>query len=104
MSENFVLPEAEFVVFQEFCRNKGFNLCYFGDEISGSQEEIENYHFDNPRVIKMIPQWFSYKGIPYDVAEYQKDKWSMAIAGLRGEFFAGRKNEIVGELNDVGKQ
>ena len=91
MSQNLVLPEVEFDEFQRFCRQKGFDLSYFGPEISGSKENIERRQFDSPKVIKLKRQRFTSKGIPYDVAEWQREKWSATLSRLRDEFFESRR-------------
>ena len=87
MAKNQLLSGAEFDNFQRYCREKGFDLSYFSDEISGSKEEIEQYQFDSPKVIKFSRQRFSSKGIPYDVAEWQREKWSATLSQLMEEFF-----------------
>lgn len=105
-SENLVLTEIEFNKFQRFCRSKGFDLCYFGPEISGSAEYLRVLQFDSPRVLKVKTRRFTSSAIPYDVAEWQRDKWGTALLQLRDEFFAGRSNVKlqVSDLRDVGKQ
>ena len=87
MSKNLVLSEAEFVEFKQYCREKGFDLSYFGPDISGSKEEIERYQFDGPKVIKLKTCCCSFSGTPYDVAEWQHHKWLTSLPGLRDEFF-----------------
>jgi len=37
MEKNLVLKEKQFAEFQQFCREKGFDLSYYSNEISGSQ-------------------------------------------------------------------
>ena len=87
MAKNLVLSEAEFVEFKQYCREKGFDLSYFGSDISGSKEEIERYQFDGLKVIKIKKRRFSFSGTPYDVAEWQQQKWLTDLPGLRDEFF-----------------
>ena len=87
MAKNLVLSEAEFDEFKQYCHEKGFDLCYFGPDISGSKEEIERYQFDGPKVIKVKRRRFSFSGTPYDVAEWQHHKWFTSLPGLRDEFF-----------------
>ena len=96
MSQNLVLSEVEFDEFQRFCRHKGFDLSYFGPEISGSKENIERHQFDSPKVIKFKRQRFTSKGIPYDVAEWEREKWSAILSQLRDEFFESRRGEHEG--------
>ncbi len=86
MVTNIVLSEAEFAEFRQFCRGKGFDLSYFGPEISGSREEIERHHFDGPKVIKLSKRRFGFRGIPYDVAEWQREKWNASLPQLQDEF------------------
>jgi hypothetical protein len=83
---NLVLSEAEFDEFKQYCREKGFDLSYFGPEILGSKEEIE-HRFSRPQVIKLRKRRFTFQGIPYDVAEWQQQKWLTSLPGLRDEFF-----------------
>ena len=87
MAKNLVLSEAEFDDFQRYCREKGFDLSYFSGEISGSKEEMERHQFDSPKVIKFKRQRFSSKGIPYDVAEWQREKWDSSLPQIQDEFF-----------------
>ena len=96
MAKNLLLSEAEFVDFQRYCREKGFDLSYFSGEISGSKEEIERHQFDRPKVIKFKRQRFSSKGIPYDVAEWQREKWSATLSRLTDEFFESSRGEREG--------
>ena len=86
MAKNLVLSEAEFDEFKQYCHEKGFDLSYFGSDISGSKEEIERYQFDSPKVIKLKRRRFSFSGTPYDVAEWQQQKWLTSLPGLRDEF------------------
>ena len=92
MAQNLLLSEAEFDEFRQYCRGKGFDLSYFGPDISGSKEEIERYQFDGPKVIKLKRRRFSFSGTPYDVAEWQQRKWLTSLPALRDEFFK-RGNE-----------
>lgn len=87
MAKNLVLPEAEFNEFRRYCRGKGFDLSYFGAEILGSKEEIEGHQFDSPKVIKLRRRRFAFQGIPYDVAEWQREKWNGSLSRLQDEFF-----------------
>jgi hypothetical protein len=87
VAKNLVLSEAEFDEFKQYCHEKGFDLSYFGPDISGSKEEIEHYQFDGPKVIKVKRRRFSFSGTPYDVAEWQHHKWLTNLPGLRDEFF-----------------
>jgi hypothetical protein len=89
MEKNLVLNEEQFVEFQQFCRDKGFDLSYYSDEISGSRSYIENHQFESPRVIKLRKSGFSYRGIPYGVAEWQKADWARRFSRIRDEFFSG---------------
>ena len=89
MAQNLVLSEDEFDEFRQYCRGKGFDLSYFGPDISGSREEIERYQFDGPKVIKLKRRRFSFSGRPYDVAEWQQQKWLTSLPGLRDEFLRG---------------
>ena len=86
MAKNLVLSEAEFIEFKQSCREKGFDLSYFGPDISGSKEEIERYKFDGPKVIKLKRHRFSFSGTSYDVAEWQQQKWLTSLPELRDEF------------------
>jgi hypothetical protein len=86
VAKNLVLSEVEFDEFQRFCRDKGFDLCYFGPEISGSKENIERHQFDRPKVIKFKRQRFTSKGIPYDVAEWQEERWDSSLPQIQDEF------------------
>ncbi len=86
MAQNLVLSEAEFEEFRQYCRGKGFDLTYFSPEVSGSKEEIERYQFDTPKVIKLKKHRFSFSGTPYDVAEWQQQKWLTSLPGLRDDF------------------
>jgi len=86
MGNNLVLSKVEFVDFKQCCREKGFDLSYFGPDISGSKEEIERYQFDGLQVIKLKRHRFSFSGTPYDVAEWQQQKWLTSLPELRDEF------------------
>jgi len=86
MKKNLVLNEKQFADFQQFCRDKGFDLSYYSNEISGSQSEIENYQFNGPQVIKLRKSRFTYRGTPYDVAEWQKVAWANRFSQIRNEF------------------
>jgi len=87
MAQNLVLSEAEFDEFRQYYRGKGFDLSYFSPDISGSKEEIERYQFDGAKVIKLKRRRFSFSGTPYDVAEWQQQKWLTSLPGLQDEFF-----------------
>jgi hypothetical protein len=97
-NENVVLPEVEFVAFQRFCRDKGFDLCYYGPEID--KGEIDAYQPDHPKVIKVKKRRFSSVGIPYDVAEWQRKEWGAALPRLIGEFSQSEKGT---EITDTAK-
>ena len=84
---NLVLSEAEFVEFKQYCREKGFDLSYFGPEILGSKEGIEHYQFSRPQVIKLRKRRFTFQGIPYDVAEWQQERWDSGLPQIQDEFF-----------------
>ena len=85
--ENLVLSEAEFDEFRQYCHDKGFDLSYFGPEILGSKEEIEHYQFSRPQVIKLRKRRFTFQGIPYDVAEWQQERWDSSLPQIQDEFF-----------------
>ncbi len=86
LRENLVLIESEFDEFQRFCRQKGFDLSYYSPEISGSKKDIEYHQFENSKVIKLIRGWINFRGVPYDVAEWQRGKWADALPQLKDEF------------------
>ncbi|WP_324664213.1 hypothetical protein VLL09_04720 [Dehalococcoides mccartyi] len=90
MVENLVLSDTEFADFKRLCKEKDFDLSYFSGEISGSKEEIRTYRFDSPKVIKLKKLCFGFQGIPYDVAEFQQEKWSTSLPEIREEFFKRR--------------
>ena len=92
MAKNLLLSEAEFDDFQRYCREKGFDLSYFSGEISGSKQGIERHQFDDPQVIKLTKHRFTFQGIPYDVAEWQQQKWLTSLPGLRNEFLTERNS------------
>jgi len=94
MAQNLVLPEVEFDEFKRYCRGKGFDLSYFGPEISGSKEEIECHQFDSPKVIKLRKLRFAFRGIPYDVAEWQQEKWVSNLSEIQSEFLSWRQKAI----------
>ena len=87
VATNLVLSETEFVEFKQYCREKGFDLSYFGPEILGSKEEIERYQCDGPKVIKLRKRRFTFQGIPYDVAEWQQERWDSSLPQIQDEFF-----------------
>ena len=87
MTENMVLEEADFEKFKQYCRSKGFDVCYFCPEISGTQEEITRHAFDSPKVIELKKSLFGFKGIPYDVAEWALESWRENLPNLREEFY-----------------
>ena len=91
MAKNVLLSEAEFDDFQSYCRKKGFDLCYFSGEMLGSKEAIEQYQFSRPQVIKLRKRRFTFQGIPYDVAEWQQERWDSSLPQIQDEFF---KKEI----------
>lgn len=86
MAQNLVLSEVEFAEFKRFCSVKGFDLSYFSPEISGSRKEIEHYQFDSPKVIKLERSRFSFRGTPYDVAEWQRETWRSSLLEIWSEF------------------
>ncbi|MBA7478648.1 hypothetical protein ES707_14076 [subsurface metagenome] len=88
---NLVLIESKFCEFQRFCRQNGFDLCYFEPGISGSKEDIERHQFDRPKVIKLKRHRFTSEGIPYDVAVWQQDKWRTMLPQLKDKFCKGKK-------------
>jgi hypothetical protein len=92
VAKNWVLSEAEFDEFKQYCHGKGFDLSYFGPDISGSKGEIERHQFDGLKVIKLKRRRFSFIGTPYDVAEWQHYKWLTSLPGLRDEFLTERNN------------
>jgi len=87
VAKNLVLSEAEFDEFKQYCHEKGFDLSYFGPEILGSKEEIEHYQFSRPQVIKLRKRRFTFQGIPYDVAEWQQERWDSSLPQIQDEFF-----------------
>jgi len=87
VAKNLVLSEAEFDEFKQYCDEKGFDLSYFGPEIMGSKEEIEHYQFSRPQVIKLRKRRFTSQGIPYDVAEWQQERWDSSLPQIQDEFF-----------------
>ena len=86
MAKNVVLSEAEFDEFKQYCHDKGFDLSDFGPEILGSKEEIEHYQFSRPQVIKLRKRRFTFQGIPYDVAEWQQEKWASNLSEIQASF------------------
>ena len=93
MAKNLVLSEAEFDEFKQYCHEKGFDLSYFGPEILGSKEEIEHYQFSRPQVIKLRKSRFNFQGIPYDVAEWQQEKWASNLPEIQSEFLVWRPKD-----------
>ena len=92
ISKNLVLSERDFNDFQNFCREKGFDLSYFSSEISGSAKEIEQIQFSEPQVIKLIKHRFTSVGVPYSVAEWQQDKWRSQFSEVQENFFKNQTN------------
>ena len=90
MAKNVLLSEAEFDDFESYCRKKGVDLSYFSGEISGSKEEIEQHQFDGPQVIKLTRHRFTFRGVPYTVAEWQQEKWRSCLSEIQEEFFKKR--------------
>ena len=88
--KNLVLPEYEFAQFKQYCRERGFDLSYVSTEISGSKEEIEQHQFDGHQVIKLTRGQFTFRGVPYAVAEWQKEKWGSSFSEIQEEFFKKR--------------
>jgi hypothetical protein len=86
MAQNLVLSETELADFKRYCKGKGFDLSYFSPEISGSKEEIEHYPFSSPKIIELRKCRLGFKGIPYDVAEWQQEKWVNNFSGIQKEF------------------
>ena len=84
---NLVLSEAESDEFKQYCHEKGVDLSYFGPEILGSKEEIEHYQFSRPQVIKLRKRRFTFQWIPYDVAEWQQERWDSSLPRIQDEFF-----------------
>lgn len=109
-SENVVLPEAEFDAFQRFCRDKGFDLSYYGPEIDGGKVGV--YQSAGSKVIKVKRRRFSSVGVSYDVAEWQQEEWSTVLPRLKDEFFqTGRGDKMASTtkpqpsgLGDVSRQ
>lgn len=91
MLKNLVLLETEFDDFKQYCKEKGFDLSYFSSELSGSREEMESYTFDSPKVIRLKRRRFGFQGVPFDVAEWQHEKWIGSFKEIRDEFFKNRK-------------
>lgn len=87
MFANLVLVEEEFIGFQRFCRKCGFDLCYFGTEIYGSEESIASHQFEGPKVIKLKTLKNVCIGIPFDIADWQGKKWNTSLSALMTEFF-----------------
>lgn len=98
--QNLALSEVDFDKFQRFCREKGFDLSYFGSEVSGSREQIERHQFDSPKVIKLRKSRFGFAGIQYDVAEWQQANWRRTLPKLRDEFF--EKIKEANQMNGPG--
>ena len=94
MASNLVLSEAEFDEFKQYCHEKGFDLSYFSSDISGSKEEIERYQFDGPKVIKLKRRRFSFSGTPYDVAEWQQEKWASNLSEIQSDYLSWRQKAI----------
>ena len=94
MAQNLVLSEAEFEEFRQYCSGKEFDLAYFGPDISGSKEEIEHYQFDGPKVIKLKRRRFSFSGTPYDVAEWQQEKWASNLSEIQSDYLSWRQKAI----------
>ena len=88
---NLILSQAEFDEFKQHCREKGFDLSYFSAAISGSRKEIEQYQFESPKVIKLRKRLIGFEGTPYDVAEWQREKWIRTLQQIQEEFFKGRR-------------
>lgn len=93
MIRNVIMTESKFRDFQNYCCVKGFDLSYFSSEISGSEEEIEWYQFDLPKVIKIKRNGFWYQGVPYDVAVWQQQNWNSSFKQIVPEFFSTRNGE-----------
>ena len=93
MLKNLVLSEVEFNEFRQFCRERGFDLSYFGPEFSGSKEEIERHQFDSPKVIKLVKRRFAFRGTPYDVAIWQREKWMSNLSEIYSEFLSWKQKQ-----------
>jgi hypothetical protein len=87
MTKNLVLAEREFDDFKRLCRKKGFDLSYYGPQISGSIKEMKNTNLDGSRVILLSKHWFINHGVPYSVAEWQQEKWCNNRPDLEDKFF-----------------
>jgi len=88
---NLILSEVEFDEFKRHCREKGFDLSYFSAAISGSRKEIEQYKFESPKSIKLRKRLIGFEGTPYDVAEWQQEKWISVLPQIKEDFFRGRR-------------
>ena len=86
VEKNLILSEAKFDEFQRYCREKGFDLSYYSSKISGSEKEIQQQKFDEPKVIKLIKRRFTSIGIPYTVAEWQQDRWHNQFKEIQESF------------------
>jgi hypothetical protein len=93
-TKNFLLYEEDFIDFQKYCYNihpeNRINLCFFSEEISGSKEDIAWHQFGSFKVIKFKKNRFVSKGIPYDVGEWEQEKWKDAFPQLIQGFFVSR--------------
>jgi len=60
----------------------------------GSKEKIEHYQFSKPQVIKLRKRRFTFQGIPYDVAEWQQEKWASNLSEIQSDFLSWRQKAI----------
>ncbi|MCX8125773.1 MAG: hypothetical protein N3E40_01325 [Dehalococcoidia bacterium] len=86
MGDNLLLEGAAFEQFRQYCRTQGFDLSYYTSEISGSIKEIADYYSDSPKVIRLRKRRFGFSGVPYDVAEWQRESWRENFIRLRKDF------------------
>lgn len=93
MAENLVLFESDFRKFRQYCREKGFDLSYHSTEIRGSKQQIEGRQSDSAKVIKLRKRRFSFEGIPYDVTEWQQEKWRCEFSDTKEEFLHKKKED-----------
>jgi len=92
IEENLILSETEFDEFQRYCREKLFDLSYYGSSISGSEKEIQQQKFGEPAVVKLLKHRFTSIGIPYTVAEWEQVRWHNQFKEIQREFFKNKKN------------
>jgi hypothetical protein len=97
---NLLIPEEYFEEFKLYCREAGFDLCYFSNEITGSLREIENYQFDKPCLIRLKKKRFGYCGIPYAVAKWQQAQWNCQLSDMVCDNIIEIHNEQDGGLTN----